>query len=73
MVNVCYENNPFQDPRDVILMSQMAVSEVVVIAYVTVVIYGFWNISTGIANYSSWSLITPYLANKLFYIKIGHA
>ena len=29
MINVCYENDLFLDPRDVILTSQMAVSEMV--------------------------------------------
>ena len=41
MNNVCYENDPFHDPRDVTLTSRMALSEVVVIGNVmVVVIYG---------------------------------
>ena len=29
MINVCYENDPFHNPHDIIITSQMAVSEVV--------------------------------------------
>ena len=38
VIHVCYENDSFHDPDDVILMSWMAVSEVVVITNVTVVV-----------------------------------
>ena len=29
MINVCYKNNAFNDHRDIIIMSRMAISEVV--------------------------------------------
>ena len=31
VTSVCYENDPFKDPRDIIITSRMAVSEVVII------------------------------------------